>query len=198
MFLLSQSMEYGYRIRSVPFFMISVYWNLLNGILFEKIRDDLYILSHSLWHSLRRWHWWCICVNANIFHNFSHAYTYKRDACHVCIFVYPTNHMKYRNAEASNWIELTELGSFLSWLWIFRSFYAQSFQNKSQKVLRRQNGETAKCVPELNAIFRLVFDSPHTLIVLFGIWIINFIFVRLFFLHRFDDTFSFSCFSEMA
>lgn len=66
------------------------------------------------------------------------AYIHKRDACHPCLLVYPSNHIKCK-------CFILDLAGVFSWLWIIQSFHAQSIRNKSQKVLRRQRGSTAQC-----------------------------------------------------
>lgn len=89
------------------------------------------------------------------------AYIHKRVACHRRLLVYPTNHVKCKCL-------ILDLAGFFSWLWIIQSFHAKSIPNKSQKVLRRQRGSTAKCGSEswrtqLNSFFCLALtpNAPH-------------------------------------
>lgn len=88
------------------FFTISVYWNLLNGILFEEIRDDLYIYI-SVYDIL------CegdiddaykqMC-KMQIFSAF-HLNVIPKEMHVIDVYTHTQpNHMMCRNAEALHWI----------------------------------------------------------------------------------------------
>lgn len=77
--------------------MISVFWNRLNGILLEKVRDDLSVFI-SIYAILREGD----IDYAYVFHMYLLARPFTKEMHVIHVLVYPTNHIKRRNANASD------------------------------------------------------------------------------------------------